>query len=363
MNWFYVDGGQQAGPVTDEQLAALRSAGKVTDETLVWHEGLSNWAPLKEAQPASGVPASGAALPDSAEAKPGAVCVECGQLFNIEDMIRHGDAYVCAGCKPVFLQKLSEGIVTGLRRGCRSLPVNADTLVNEVVARGIEVNIGQCVSRAWELLKANFWLSVGATLLVMLCNQAAGFIPILGILLSLMIQGPLMGGLCRFFLKLVRGEQAGIGDAFSGFANGFWRLCGTFILMLVLIYLCLVPFGIYAFYTLGGSGGHLGPLFWILGGVLMLAMLYVAVCFSFALPLAADLELGPWDALRTSWRVVSRRWFTMLGLMIVGVVLSMLGVFACLIGVIFTMPLFYLVTLYAYEDIFGIGPATYGNRR
>jgi uncharacterized RDD family membrane protein YckC len=38
-----------------------------------------------------------------------AYCVECGGLFPIEDMISHGPARICAGCKPAFLQKLAEG--------------------------------------------------------------------------------------------------------------------------------------------------------------------------------------------------------------------------------------------------------------
>jgi uncharacterized RDD family membrane protein YckC len=38
-----------------------------------------------------------------------AYCVECGQRFTTDEMIRHGDAYVCVTCKPIFLQKLVEG--------------------------------------------------------------------------------------------------------------------------------------------------------------------------------------------------------------------------------------------------------------
>ncbi len=36
-------------------------------------------------------------------------CVECGQVFAVEEMIKHGEAYVCASCKPIFMQKLAEG--------------------------------------------------------------------------------------------------------------------------------------------------------------------------------------------------------------------------------------------------------------
>jgi hypothetical protein len=30
-------------------------------------------------------------------------------MFNVQDMIAHGGVYVCASCKPIFLQKLAEG--------------------------------------------------------------------------------------------------------------------------------------------------------------------------------------------------------------------------------------------------------------
>jgi uncharacterized RDD family membrane protein YckC len=38
-----------------------------------------------------------------------AICAECGKGFSVNDMIRYGAAYVCATCKPIFMQKLAEG--------------------------------------------------------------------------------------------------------------------------------------------------------------------------------------------------------------------------------------------------------------
>ena len=45
-------------------------------------------------------------------------CVECRDTFLVESMIRHGNVYVCANCKPRFMQKLAEGatIQTGEMR-------------------------------------------------------------------------------------------------------------------------------------------------------------------------------------------------------------------------------------------------------
>ena len=112
MNWYYVEGGEQAGPVSDEKLAELRRTGRVSDDSLVWREGMANWAPHREAVLPSAISTPISEEPTLAmeEAKPGAVCSECGRLFNVEDMIRHGDVYICASCKPIFIQKLSEGL-------------------------------------------------------------------------------------------------------------------------------------------------------------------------------------------------------------------------------------------------------------
>jgi len=88
--------------VTVEQLDEMFRSGKIQLETLVWHEGMTAWAPYREAK---GLVVSTGANDAAAEA----VCAECGKIFPIDDTIRFGNVRVCAGCKPVFLQKLQEG--------------------------------------------------------------------------------------------------------------------------------------------------------------------------------------------------------------------------------------------------------------
>lgn len=36
-------------------------------------------------------------------------CAECHSLYPADEMIRHGNIFVCATCKPRFMQKLAEG--------------------------------------------------------------------------------------------------------------------------------------------------------------------------------------------------------------------------------------------------------------
>lgn len=358
MNWYYVDAsGKQAGPVDDAKLEELVSNSTIHQETLVWQEGMANWQAYSDVRPHPPAPAPAPpVIPPIVPEANEAVCVECGRIFSKDNMIRHGEAHVCAECKPIFIQKLSEGLATGARRGRRSLPVNADALINEITSKAYDVDIGSCVTRGWNLVKSNLGLSVGAVFLVLACNQAAGLLPFVGFIITFMLHGPLFGGLNNFFLKLIRGESQGLGDAFSGFSKNFWRLCGTGVLMMLSLYVWFIP----AVVTFVASGRfaepgppNFGP-FIVLLLLGLLVVVYVSVSLVFALPLCVDLELGPVDALRVSWRVVSKKWFSMFGLVLVAGLLSMLGLIACIVGILVTLPIFYAAILYAYEDIFGV---------
>ncbi len=49
-----------------------------------------------------------------------ATCVQCGGTFKLVDLIVHESHHVCAHCKPVFLQKLSEGVAVEPRKPASS---------------------------------------------------------------------------------------------------------------------------------------------------------------------------------------------------------------------------------------------------
>lgn len=105
MTWNYLDGNEQRGPVTEADFEALVRSGKIGDDTLVWREGMANWQTY--AQVKAPAAASSAAPPAGAGQ---VVCAECGRTFPPDQVIRHGSVFICASCKPVFLQKLKEGV-------------------------------------------------------------------------------------------------------------------------------------------------------------------------------------------------------------------------------------------------------------
>lgn len=46
--FFYMQGGQRIGPVSDSQLRKLLSSGQVQSEDLVWQQGMANWLPASQ---------------------------------------------------------------------------------------------------------------------------------------------------------------------------------------------------------------------------------------------------------------------------------------------------------------------------
>lgn len=46
--WYYADSGQQIGPYSEHEILALLEHGKITPQTAVWKNGMSDWLPAGE---------------------------------------------------------------------------------------------------------------------------------------------------------------------------------------------------------------------------------------------------------------------------------------------------------------------------
>lgn len=135
MSWYLVREGARVGPLADGEFEEQVRTNRIGPQTLVWRDGMVAWQPL--------IAVRGAA---EAAADAPVPCAECARLFSVNEVIRHGSAYICAGCKPVFLQKLREGLVpTGLLQyagfGVRFGAKVIDGLLLGVVNVGIQLAV------------------------------------------------------------------------------------------------------------------------------------------------------------------------------------------------------------------------------
>lgn len=375
MSWYYADAGQQAGPVEDAQFDALVASCKITPETLVWQQGMPNWQPLSQvrprgtAPPVAGAPTVESAATGGAAAATGlggVVCCECGQAFAPEQTIRYGDRYVCAGCKPTFLQRLAEGVAPGRA----SAPGNATP--EEILQREYSIDIGTSLSRAWELFTANPGLLIGAYLVVGLVfgvlwaiMAVIGMvIPLVGNVVSIFITGPLVGGVVWFTLRLIRGETPTVGDMFSGFSRQTGQLILGSVVQGLITFACLLPVmvvaGVLGFSANARRGQGNPEMFTVAliigmvvaGLIAFAAILYLTTVWIFSYFLMMDKRMKFWDAMQLSRRKVSQRFWMTLLFIFVGGMISGAGVILCFVGLLVTMPLYWGMLAYLYEDNF-----------
>jgi len=202
------------------------------------------------------------------------------------------------------------------------LPADAGLFAREILARDCTVDIGSCLSRGWALVRGDFWPVVGVTLLILLLRTAA---PTL--LIGVFINGPLMGGLCLYFLKKIRGEAASVGTAFSGFSIAFVPL---FLGSLVTTVLTAAGFC-----------------------CLLLPGIYLAVAWSFTPALVVDKRIGFWTAMGLSRKTISKHWWKFFGFILVLGLIKMAGMLVFFVGYLVAAPVALAALMYAYEDIFG----------
>ncbi len=357
MNWHYVSAGQSVGPISDADLEQLAQSGTIQPDTLVWNESMTAWQPYGSVKPGGSVSAPSNATPTASDA---VTCAECGKSFSRNEAINVGGAWVCAACKPVFVQRMKEGAAPALgAAGYGNLPADPEEMLKLIRERGYNLDVGSCFNRSWELLKSNFWLVVGATFLSSVIQQGPQLIPILGVFVALALYGIMAGGLYQFFIKLIRGQSGGFGDIFSGFGPRWLQLMfvpiiqGLLILILVAAFAAVVGIWFY----LSKSGKTLNPVVFLIIPVVMVPVVYLGLSWLFSLPLVIDRGMNAWPAMELSRKVITMHWWSFFVLMLAGMAIILVGFLACGIGILVAIPVFTGMLTYAYDDIFGSGRA------
>ncbi len=199
--------------------------------------------------------------------------------------------------------------------------IEAENLAQEILSRGYRIDASHCISRAWEMVKSDFWPIVGVSALgwVLIWAVSAMYVGIL-------IVGPLMGGLFLYYLKKIRREQASIEDLFAGFKFSLLQLFLGGLVTTVL--------------------ESLGFLCLILPGI------YLSVAWCMALPLIIDKKFDFWPAMEASRKIISSNWWNIFGLFVLMFLVNLLGVLACGVGFFISLPVTSIAWMYAYEDIF-----------
>ncbi len=232
-------------------------------------------------------------------------------------------------------------------------PVDARAHAADLIARAAPLDVFGCLSRSFDLWKANLLPLVGVTFVVFAVTAALGMVPILGAIANIVLSGVFYGGLYYYYLGKMRGEPREFGDAFAGFSRalGPLALASVFTVLLTMAAACVLVAPWAVGMMMAGQPQHPNPLLFVGMFMCVLPIIYLSVGWAFTFALVIDQGLSPWTAMEVSRRVISRQWFRVFFTVLLGGILAMLGLIGLFIGMFFTLPLAIGALLYAYEDL------------
>jgi hypothetical protein len=310
--------GKEYGPVTAAEIRSWIAGGRANLETRAKAVGTEEWKPLEEFADFGGP-----------EDEPPPFRTEPPPLPGADDR----------------------------RRGAAGPPVEFSPL--------------DCFVRSWALLKANFWPLVSVTMLVGAVQVAVdlafgpktdGVTDLTTVLqtyrdyfqstgfrlqegANLLVLLPLGAGLQYYFLRRIRHQTATARDLFAGFGGAYLHLVLASLLILIFTTLGFICFVLPAIYL-------------------------VVAYYPFTFLAIVDGRAGFWASMEASRRAVTRHWWSVLLMIIIGMILLVAvamifliaGFLSTGIGILVALP-FSFVALplivgafsYAYEDLCG-GP-------
>jgi hypothetical protein len=203
--------------------------------------------------------------------------------------------------------------------------MDIESRVNQLINNGYEFKLEKYISIGFNIFKKEYGLFIGYSIVVGLISMAAGLIPIIGTFAQIVLGGTLNLGYFYVARKIKLGEKATFEDFFKPF-NSFGIIAGITLvsgLLTILAFLCLIIPGIY-----------------------------LAVAWTFALPIIYFFQnIGLWDSMEASRRVVSKMWWWFLLLAVCLFFINIVGALCLLIGLLVTIPASHLIMYAAFDDI------------
>lgn len=227
--------------------------------------------------------------------------------------------------------------------------------IQQIIDGRYEVRIGDYISKGFTLMGRNTGGFIGYFLLVMLINVVLAIIPFVGSLASMVISPALSVGPYIVANKLDRDEFTQFSDFFKGF-DKLGNLFLTSLLTALIIAGAILP-GIIMLFSSGFDFEYFeftdpNPTILTISILLMLLpVVYLGVSYAFAPMFVWFYDLGAWQAMEASRKIIGKQWGMMLILLIAIGIVAMAGLILLVIGILFTAPAMNCALYAAFADI------------
>src|SRR2546423_2728818 len=213
----------------------------------------------------------------------------------------------------------------------------------------------ECIKEGWALIKDQYWLLFGLTVVGLLIG---GIVPVI-------LLGPMMVGIFLCLQRRQRNEPVEFATLFKGFDQFVPGLIVA-VLKVLPIFVLLIPYYIFVFAMMatmprGGDPSSdesrrfmlsffgVEMVFFV---VIMIVSISLEIFFMFAFPLVADRKMSGLDAVKLSFRAGKANLGGVLGLMLLNMLFGILGVLCCIVGVYFYLPIAFASQAVAFRRVF-----------
>lgn len=239
-----------------------------------------------------------------------------------------------------------------------------------IIADNTRLQIVKAFGDGWSVSMKHFGKILLAVILFMVLLIIPSMIPIIGGFLTIIIEGPLFGGLAILCLNLIRHNTADMGDLFKGFEIAFGKLLLVFLFLTLMSIVLCIPGIIIMIVTfvseippdmdweneesvdLVFTNFLTNPMLYIGYFTLLLFSSISYLLFYFAMPLIADKRYGVIDSLSISFRVSLRNLFRFMLFYVVLTLIIIISMIPLGLGLIISIPWVTISMYQAYEQLF-----------
>ena len=220
--------------------------------------------------------------------------------------------------------------------------------------RGV-VSPMECIKEGWALIKDEYWLFFGISLV--------GFL--IGMAFQIILMGPMMVGIFLCLQQRQRNQPTEFGTLFKGFELFVQGLVVT-VLKMIPVLVLLIPYYIFIFAMMMtmksrqiNSPDDANAVVFTMFGfemifvvIVLIVSIVIEIFFMLAYPLVADRKLSGLEAVKLAFRASKANFGGILGLMLLNGLFGFVGVLCCFIGVYFYLPVAFASQAVAYRRIF-----------
>lgn len=249
--------------------------------------------------------------------------------------------------------------------------MNLQEKVQQLSTQGYEFKMGEYISKGWEYFAKKPGHYIGFFALMMLMVMVAAFIPLIGSFAAQILSATLLVGIFVFSRNLKLNQTHNFDDFFKGFSS-FGRIAVIQLIIFAFMLVIMLPAMIYGF-TLFFKGifgavgnpdfyeptnpGELFEMFDLqalipLMIITYLFLIFIQTIYMFSTFITHFYQASPWTSMEASRKVIQKRFFHFLGLILLIVLINIVGVLCLFVGMLITIPLTYTTMYAAFDDIF-----------